>query len=363
MPKPVLSECRRAALALLAPSAAPGDLEWALSWIGCERPDPFAEGLAADQVDQLFLDAAERRGLVARLGEPLVRVLSRRRILAVATVLRQEQVLADASRRLDDDRIDHLVFKGALLRQTLYAEPQLRPSMDVDVLVHPRDFPRAMRVLEQGGFSVPWPSQARFHEICLTKQGVWLDLHRSPMRPGRARKDMTEDLLARRARQVRFWGPSDPDNTLLLLVHPAITDYATGHLVRAVDLDRWIRSRAVDWDTVLRLLSELGLRTAAWSMLCWTRWLFDTPLPREVWERLVPARWRASYLERWLAHNPAGVYAHHRWLARVGFNLALHEGVGDVARAAFFYLGSTWPATLGADRLGRRLWSPPKPMP
>ena len=156
-------------------------------------------------------------------------------------------------------------------------------------------------------------------------------------------------LAPRRVRCADLWAPSDLDNTFIALVHPAITDYVTGKLVRAVDLDRWVRTHDLDWDGVVHLLSEMGLRTAAWAMLIWTQSLFDTPVPESVVRRIAPAPWRARYLERWLDLDPTRVYRGHPWLARGGFNLLLHDQVRDAVRATTEY----WAARLRAPERPR----------
>ena len=231
------------------------------------------------------------------------------------------------------------MFKGAQLQHALYPEPHLRPCTDVDVLVSPQAFRQAMDTLQRQGFVLLKPRPRAF-EVTLTRHRLHLDLHACPIRPCRLRRDITDELLARRIRCGDLWAPSDLDNTFIALVHPAITDYVTGKVVRAVDLDRWVRSRSIDWDAVVGLLSETGLRTAAWAMLTWTRWLFDTPVPESVVRRIAPSPWRAWYLERWLELEPPRVYRHNRWLARGGFSLALHDQVRDTARATAEYWAS-----------------------
>lgn len=336
--RPGIIASRRIALALLDPGVPASELDWALGWLEREPPKLILEALRKDHVDQLVLHTAAARGLLARLPERLVKSLTDRRLAVVGTTLRQEQVLAEASAQLDEAGVDHVVFKGALLRHILYSEPHLRPCMDVDLLVSHRALPNAILALKQRGFAVQRPVQRGGHELILTRQRVHIDLHSAPIRRCRMRRDVTEDLLARRVRHGPLWSPSDSDNTALTLVHPAITEYVTGRLVRAVDLDRWLRSRSIDWDRVLGRLSEMGLRTAAWAMLRWTCWLFHTPLSVAVRSELEPPSWHAWYFEQWLALDPAKVYAHHPWMARGGFSLALHDGIRDAGRAASGFL-------------------------
>jgi hypothetical protein len=118
-------------------------------------------------------------------------------------------------------------------------------------------------------------------------------------------------------------------------VHPAITDYVTGRLISAVDLDLWLRKRQVRWDEVTHLLGRIGLRAAAWAMLFWTCSLFETPVPSEIWRELAPSMLRRRYLEFWLGLDPARLYGRVSWLARGAFSLALQDRVRDASRAVW----------------------------
>jgi hypothetical protein len=118
-----------------------------------------------------------------------------------------------------------------------------------------------------------------------------------------------------------------------LLTHPAITEHVTGRLISAIDLDRWLRGRAVDWSSVIAILERIGLRTAAWTMVEWTRTLLGTAVPAEVMAALTPGLARQRYLRRWLAAHPAQIYERHPWLVRGGFSLALQQDPHDVVQA------------------------------
>jgi hypothetical protein len=120
-----------------------------------------------------------------------------------------------------------------------------------------------------------------------------------------------------------------------MLVHPAITDYVTGRLISAVDLDLWLRRGQIPWDEVIGILRRIGLRTAAWAMLRWTRALLGTPVADDVMRALAPSALRQKYLESWLRHHPARLYTRRPWLVRGAFSLALQDGVRDAGRAVW----------------------------
>jgi hypothetical protein len=260
-------------------------------------------------------------------------LLDRRRLSVAANVIRQEHLLGEASALLDEHGMAHVVLKGALVRQILYAKPHLRPSVDVDLLIAPTDAPRVVRLLQQHGFALHQAPHWDTHEASLSRHGVDLDLHWNLLRPGRMRHDIAAELLAGRVRRGGLWSPDDRHLTVVMLIHSAITDYVTGPLVSVVDLDRWLRRCQVRWDEVIGLLERIGLRTAAWTMLRWTCSLFATPVPDDVVRTLAPSWLRQKYIETWLGQHPARMYRQWPNLVRGGFSLALQDRASDVARA------------------------------
>jgi hypothetical protein len=327
-----LSDVRRIALALLADAAA-GGRDDALALLGRLPCDAVARALASDQVDQLVLEAATASGLADRLPSRIVELLKARRRAVAVAAFRQSHVLDKASRRFDELGIEHVVFKGALLRPMLYAKPYLRPALDVDLLVAPARVAEAIRALEASGLEASVAAHSDTHEVSLAWHEVALDLHWIPLRPGRMRVDITREILATRVRAGDLWRPDDAHLTVLMLFHPAVTDHVTAKLISAIDVDRWLRSREIPWPAVVAILDRIGLRTAAWAMLSWTRTLLGTPVPEAIWRELAPSLARQRYLEAWLRRHPAELYWKHPWLVRGAFSLALQDRVSDAARA------------------------------
>lgn len=322
-------------MAVLAEGASPARQARAIEWMHANPAEQVVQALANDLVDQLVLRAAEASGLAARLPVRVIQLLSARRMLVAVNVIRQEHVLGEACALLDEIGVEYVVFKGALVRQFLYAKPYLRPSADVDLLVPPGEVPRVARFFEQRGYDLTVQAHSDTHEVWLGRLGVGLDLHWSLLRPGRMREDIAREIIEGRVRRGSLWGPSDTHLTVAMLVHPAITDYVTGRLISAVDLDLWLRKRQVRWDEVTHLLGRIGLRAAAWAMLFWTCSLFETPVPSEIWRELAPSMLRRRYLEFWLGLDPARLYGRVSWLARGAFSLALQDRVRDASRAVW----------------------------
>ncbi|MBN2574781.1 MAG: nucleotidyltransferase family protein [Deltaproteobacteria bacterium] len=304
-----------------------------MAWLCRQQAEQVERALASDLVDQLLLHAMLTGGLDRRLPKPLTDRLGLRRLTTAVKVIRQDHVMREVGSLLDEHGVEAVVFKGALVRHMLYAKPYLRPSADIDVLVAPADVREVARSFEDRGFSVTLASHSDTHEVWIERHGVGIDLHWTWLRPGRMRRDTTAEILATRVRRGDLWGPNDTHLTVLMLVHPAITDHVTGRLISAVDLDRWLRKAQIPWDSVVEVLDRIGLRTAAWAMLHWTRGLFGTPVPDEVWRALAPSLLRQRYIEAWLRRHPARLYRQRPTLVRGAFSLALQDRPSDAARA------------------------------
>lgn len=328
-----LDEHRRVALAFIAPEVPAAERAWAVGWLAQGKPEELTVALVNDQVDQLFLQAAEAAGLAEQLPPRLINLLTQRRMAVAVSVIRQEHMLGEVCATLDEAAVAHVVFKGALVRQFLYAKPHLRPSVDVDVLIPRADIPPVTKLLKQRGYDLTVAAHSDTHEVCLQKFGAGLDLHFTLMRPGRMRRDITGEILDGRVRRGAWWGPSDAHMTVAMLVHPAITDHVTARLISAVDLDRWLRHAQVPWNEVVEILHRIGLKTAAWAMLLWTQALLGTPVPAKVWKHLDPDPLRKRYLEAWLGRHPARLYARRPNLVRSFFSLALQDQARGAARA------------------------------
>ncbi len=330
-----LDNPRRVAVALIAPEVSDTERAAAVAWIREGDPQELARALVEDQVDQLFLQAAETSGLADRLPSALVELLTERRMAVAVSVIRQEHLLGELGGFLDELGVEHVVLNGALVRQFLYAKPYLRPSADVDVLVRREEVARVTKLLEARGYGLTVAPHSDTHEVWLEKLGAGLDLHFALIRPGRMRREITSEMLASRVRQGALWRPSDAYLTVVMLVHPAITDHVTARLVSAFDLDRWLRHAHVPWTEVIEVLGRIGLRTAAWTMLLWTHGLLGTPVPEHVWRSLDPGRVRKKYLEAWLRRHPARLYTRRPNLVRGLFSLALQDQARGAARAVW----------------------------
>jgi len=287
-----------------------------------------AEGLAALWYDWIV----DHRAAVPREFLSHLRV---HRHTESARCLLQRTIARRVCRCLTETDIRCAVFKGVAARERLYDDPSLRPADDVDIIVDPEHVAIAIQTLSANGFLLQPDRRNLSHEVMLHDDYTTIDLHWHILRPGRCRIDLSRKLLDTLKSQEPFPVLSGDADLLVMLVHPAITNYINGRtskLIRVVDLDRTLRTTQPDWDWILPLISAAGLRTAAWAVLYWQRSLLDTPVDPTVLRYLEPGRLQRRYLTSWIDHRLTARLDVVPGLVQWGFTLALHERPGDALR-------------------------------
>lgn len=199
--------------------------------------------------------------------------------------------------------VPYLVVKGPALVERLYAAPDLRSYVDLDLLVRPADLEAAVRALEGSGFRLldaNWPllQQASVRELRLVSAtGGAVDLHWSLAKGPHATdtSPRVDSLLAR----AEVWRSQQAEHRVLgwadTVVHLAVHAAASGghRLLWCADLRAAVEA-APDGAT-----ADLLSRASEWSagpqlhlMLSRMRSVLGTPVPDEWLEGLgVPAAW------------------------------------------------------------------------
>ncbi len=109
-------------------------------------------------------------------ADVLSRLHSAYLLTAMSNALRFE-ALARVLHALSGAGVRAIVLKGAALAVTVYADPGLRPMVDVDLLVHKEDMPRALAILQAQGYAIQGvevhdgATLAYENEIALVKPG------------------------------------------------------------------------------------------------------------------------------------------------------------------------------------------------
>jgi len=295
--------------------------------------DRLIDLLSSQGLDAVWYEQLRSSSARETLPEHLRARLEERRKIAIARSLLRERAIEHIAEALGE--LPWLLFKGAALAHTLYAAPHLRSSADIDLLVAPADRTEALNRLAAAGFAADDPNAAPVDPRQQTLRGhrVMLDLHWLVLRPGRSRVALGELLLAGRRAHRHLWVPA-PDHALVIaLLHPAVTEYVTAQLNKALDLAYLLQRGDADLDRVGQIVFNTGLAAGAWAMLEWTGWWFGDRTTRDLTASLQPPWPQRAYLAAWMAADPHRLYGRWPNLVRAGFSLALQRHPGDAVRA------------------------------
>jgi len=297
-----------------------------------------------------------RDGLPAAFEARLHREVAGLRIRAALLSAALDEALRALSRR----GIPVVPLKGPVLAERLYADPALRPSTDLDLLVADADFDRAAAALEELGYSLDrsWTAayqRRHHHHVSLHRPGApTIELHHRAVSgfgtflPG-------EDLISRAQPYVTATGApalvlSAEDELLYLCLH------AAGHLFQRLG---WLedvallleRHRDLDRKVVTQRARTIGGSSALTFALFHLHRCGFAPGP-ELPLHLGPNRARLVDWVRRQTHP-----ARNRWIFH-GLNIAYHALLCDRPWVAGRYLGHhmVWFVRRRAHRalLGRR---------
>ena len=237
--------------------------------------------------------------------------LARARHQSLATLLRN-LALADELARVvvafRDSGVECVPVKGILLAETVYGGLGLRPAIDLDVLVRPRDLPAARRALRELGFF-----QRRQHSFEAVNHAfhdppfflhsgalqVRLELHRGLWAPDQFRP--VEGLWERTA-EVEFRGQPvralAPEDMLLhLAIHRSRSALRLRFLCDVAEVLRRYRD-VLDWDELIHRAAAVRAQTTLAVSLRLSSDLLGAPVPAERGERLSVGRAKQHVLER-----------------------------------------------------------------
>lgn len=209
--------------------------------------DPFRQVRPADRRDSVAADRSEERAFVSVLG--------------------------DATSRLEDEGIEHVVMGGVAV--ATLARP--RWTHDVDIFVRPDDAARALQVLERAGYETEktdplwlfkaWKDDVLVDLIFRSEGGYYLD-----------------DSILNRSTRVEFKGQSFrvlPPEDLLIIKAAAHQEDAPYHWFDALAL---LARQRMDWDYLLERARRAVRRVL--SLLVYAESI-DTAVPPRVVEALV----------------------------------------------------------------------------
>lgn len=199
--------------------------------------------------------------------------------------------------------IPALPVKGVLLVHQLYDDPSERPLSDVDLLIRPRDFLRALRAATDAGFGHYWDSKT-LGSVNFVAGRVPADTACTVGPPGTCAFGV-EQMLARATRSVEplgfpHWQIEWHDHALLMLID-TFKDKLVSKPAAREDLLRLTTRGPFEPQLMTQRIVEAKLSTAAVAVLDWL--LASTPstpwseVRRGLLARGVRERYRRTYLE------------------------------------------------------------------
>jgi hypothetical protein len=236
----------------------------------------------------------------APLADPAWRELAEQRPRFLAAQVRALALAREFGALMAAEGLPWAVVKGPAIAYGIYPRPDLRHSVDLDLLVDPTDFPSVLDMLADRGFQLldrNWPliEEQRPAELRVrSPRGVLVDLHWSLINPAATRAAFrlpTAELLARRQLLDPPGIPvlSQTDQLVHLGLHGA---HSGGNRLNWLTDLHLAAQRVLDWSDIVRRARAAGAGPALSLMLTRCQRVFGTGLPPEVAASLGGEGWR-----------------------------------------------------------------------
>lgn len=178
-----------------------------------------------------------------------------------------QQILRESAQILTRAGIGVMPLKGVLFQRTLYDDPTQRFSSDVDLLVLPTHFERAVTALLGGGFRLQKVGRSLTEVALSSPRGLAVDLHHRLFGRGRFRLS-THDVFARARRDEQLFGVpvllASGYDTAAHLVGKLATDHVRADRdARLRELSLVIVQHQLSPDRLAQHLKACGLSRAA----------------------------------------------------------------------------------------------------
>jgi Uncharacterised nucleotidyltransferase len=212
--------------------------------------------------------------------------------------LRLSRELIRIDEHLSGLGFEAMPYKGLVVAEALYGDIALRPSGDIDLLIHPQDLPRIREAVRELGYSPHAPlSEAEERAYMNSGYECAFDGTAGPnllelqwaIQPRFYAVDFDMDGLFQRSVTVTVAGrpvktPCASDLLLLLSTHAA--KHVWGRLVWLCDIARMMRLPSLEWRWIGSQAEDLGIvRILRVTMLLANR-LLGAPVPVAAEENL-----------------------------------------------------------------------------
>ncbi len=331
--------------------------EFALPLLRGEAPPPvneadaprIAEGLRRAGLTALALRRLAENSQPAALTSALVK--ERNHLRADLALLYDR--LDRLSEVLGEARVPFIVLKGAALAPLLYEAPELRPMVDVDILIRRERWDAARSALAAAGYLLPGDAEqaywlANYFNLAIRSpdpRSASFDVHWGLSQEIRYRVD--EGGLWERSvpfphegREFRRLG--NEDLLLSLLLHLAY-HYFDARLLWLYDIHLLCRQVPMDWEVVRRRAGEWGMATIFHLGLAYVEKAFPGSVPARVIQESLPGPLHRALLAPLRSPRPDRLF---RGDDRRPMQLVQGLLVMDSPRDALRF---------GADKVARRL--------
>ncbi len=244
-------------------------------------------------------------GWLGKVPKPVSDRLKQASLKAAMAHLSHVARLEEIASAFGDRGISYIVLKGVPLAESLYPEPALRPSADMDVMVEPSNVLQAAQVLESLGYAHPWGRdvQAAFRQhhhhlapYVHKRDGVVVELHWDVLSPSSRLQLDVGDLWVRARTavtgKVRCLVLCPEDQLLHLCLHFMNDRRARRHggLLQVCDIALFLAKRGheVDWDVFVDRAKRHSLGDEVFKTLHTTYTITGASLPEPVTGRLRP---------------------------------------------------------------------------
>ena len=247
-------------------------------------------------VAPLLYRALHERGVLEQLDSAIGARLARLAREAALYDEIQRSDLRKLVRALSAEQLHPILFKGAALASSHYAEAWLRPRGDADLLLSEAEAQRAGAILEARGFlrlarpEGPHVTQARY-QARVGGIGLAYDVHWRLAEPRVFAECLSYEELAAASVEGEYGRhPCDVHALLIVCMHRVAHHHDADQLIQICDIDRLARGLDdAEWREAAVLAIERGLAAVCLRGLTLAAEAFDTPVPATIREALSTA--------------------------------------------------------------------------
>lgn len=198
----------------------------------------------------------------------------------------------EVTQKLLENGIETLALKGFFLQQVVYADDEIRPMNDIDLLVRREQIPDAIEILYESGFRVLSHFDPTFENDDIkhvppmqNEYGQTLELHWNLLEENEPFSiDMDQLWEHKTCYSDRLWGLSVEHLIVHLAIHGSYQHYLRLGLRSLLDLNRVIEKFGdeIEWEQVLLSAKAWNAEKSLWISLKLTQKYLSLDLPEDI---------------------------------------------------------------------------------